>query len=320
MNRRNLAPFQHDAFDVRYSLKAKPLILCESSIYSPGYKIEKYRNFLFCSPESMSTSLEFVHSGRFCGQRPTRSLEKSNFSQTCSLLSQYLKEKGTFGDLNLEMKCYPEGNGMPETVRQTATTATTTMNLFPVTEKSGASTVSRNLNSMNLFPQQAGFASTVSKEQVPKKADSCVKKSEPETAQMTIFYGGQVFVFNDLPADKGKEIMLLASKAGSRDSNTFTSNMVQKPIESTNFMQSVIPTFGNNLIQECVQLLPQPIVTDLPIARKASLARFLEKRKDRITARAPYHTSNAAAAPPSKLAESKLWLGLAAQSPFSTTV
>ncbi|KAH7842678.1 hypothetical protein Vadar_007968 [Vaccinium darrowii] len=37
-------------------------------------------------------------------------------------------------------------------------------------------------------------------------------KAEPETAQMTIFYAGRVILFNDLSADKEKEVMLLASK------------------------------------------------------------------------------------------------------------
>lgn len=39
-------------------------------------------------------SSETMDSGRFSGQR-------SNFSHTCALLSQYLKEKGSFGDLSL---------------------------------------------------------------------------------------------------------------------------------------------------------------------------------------------------------------------------
>ena len=56
----------------------------------------------------MSSSSDFADSGRFSGQRVP---EKSNFSLTCSLLSQYIKEKGTFGDLSLGMTCSPEGNG-----------------------------------------------------------------------------------------------------------------------------------------------------------------------------------------------------------------
>lgn len=38
-------------------------------------------------------------------------------------------------------------------------------------------------------------------------------KSAVETAPMTIFYGGQVMVFNDFPADKAQEILALASKS-----------------------------------------------------------------------------------------------------------
>ncbi|XP_058215541.1 protein TIFY 10A [Rhododendron vialii] len=240
----------------------------------------------------MSSSSEIADSGRFAGQRPEKS---SNFSQTCSLLSQYLKEKGSFGDLGLGMS--------------TAATATT-MNLFPMAEKPGevstrnSPPMSRSFSSMDLFPLQSGF-------------DSSVKKSEPETAQMTIFYAGQVIVFNDLTADKAKEVMLLASKGSTHNSpSTFASTAVQKPNEQTNLIPTssspVVPNFGNNMMQECIQRAPQPIVSDLPIARKASLTRFLEKRKDRITAKAPYQTSNSKASPP-KPAESKSWLGLAAQ-------
>lgn len=37
--------------------------------------------------------------------------EKSSFSQTCSLLSQYLKEGGSFGDLSLGISSNIEANG-----------------------------------------------------------------------------------------------------------------------------------------------------------------------------------------------------------------
>lgn len=57
----------------------------------------------------MPSSSEFSESGRFAGQRAPE--KSTNFTQTCSLLSQYLKEKGTFGDLSLGMTRGPDANG-----------------------------------------------------------------------------------------------------------------------------------------------------------------------------------------------------------------
>ncbi|AQK41220.1 Protein TIFY 10B [Zea mays] len=48
----------------------------------------------------------------------------------------------------------------------------------------------------------------------------------------------------------------------------------------------------------------------MPIMRKASLHRFLEKRKDRLNANGPYQTSPSDAAPVKKEPESQAWLGL----------
>ncbi|KAL6974632.1 hypothetical protein U1Q18_028816 [Sarracenia purpurea var. burkii] len=266
----------------------------------------------------MSSSSEFVDSGRFSRQRQqARAPEKSSssFSQTCNLLSQYLKEKGTFVDLGLGMTTSFEAKG------------SSTMNLFPVAEKSGevpgisirnAASMSPNLTSMELFPLQSGFASNFSMEKLPKEVDSRVTKSGPETAQMTIFYAGQVIVFNDFPEDKAKEVMLLAGKGSPHNPATaFASTQLHKPVEPTRpTPTTVVPNFGNDVIQEPAQRPPQPYVSDLPIARKASLTRFLEKRKDRIIARAPYNTSNSdSTSSPPKPAESKPWLGLSAQSP-----
>ncbi|CAK9159229.1 unnamed protein product [Ilex paraguariensis] len=231
---------------------------------------------------------DIVNSGR-C--RSARATEKYNFSQKCSPLNQYLKENGTLGDLSLGLARNLEANGMAaEAFRQRAASTTNP--------------------TMNLFPQHAGFGSTVSKEELPKKADFSVDKSEAETAaQMTIFYGGQVIVFNDFPADKAQKIMLLASKS-SQDPDTFASNLVPKPAESINLIPST-PNVVPNLVQERVHGPAEPIVSDLPVARKVSLSRFLEKRKDRINARAPYPT-----AATSKSGESKSWMALAGQSPL----
>ncbi|XP_009597283.1 protein TIFY 10A [Nicotiana tomentosiformis] len=200
-------------------------------------------------------SSEMVDSGRFAAAVG----QKSHFSQTCNLLSQYLKEKkGSFGDLSLGIH----------------RAGTTTMDLLPMIEKSGESNPQK---SMYLFPQTEA-------------------KSEPEKAQMTIFYGGQVIVFNDFPADKAKEIMLMASCTKGNNNST---TQIQKTAESAS------------------DLVPQPIISgDLPIARRASLTRFLEKRKDRLTAKAPYQLSN-----PNKqvaVSENKAWLELGAQFPVKT--
>ncbi|VAI84867.1 unnamed protein product [Triticum turgidum subsp. durum] len=70
----------------------------------------------------------------------------------------------------------------------------------------------------------------------------------PANAQMTIFYGGQVLVLDEVPDDRAAELLRVAAAAGT--------------------------TRGDG---------------DLPMARKASLQRFMEKRKGRLAARAvPY--------------------------------
>lgn len=273
----------------------------------------------------MSISSEHSESGTFAGGRspPARPLEKSTFSHTCSLLSQYLKEKkGSFGDLNLGIPPAADATGAPGMSRHAATT----MNLFPVCE--GGSAEARNVKFMDLFPQQAGFGST--KEDVSKMNNSSSIKKEPETAQMTIFYAGQVIVLNDFPAEKAKEVMLAASKGSSlsqhaaaapnlaKSKPAFAPNYAKSPVESGGVVSSSpvpVPSLGANAIQEHGGRLAEPLACDLPIARRASLHRFLEKRKDRLTAKAPYVTASpgSAAAPPPKPAETKPWLGLAAQ-------
>lgn len=101
--------------------------------------------------------------------------------------------------------------------------------------------------------------------------------AEPEKAQMTIFYGGQVFVFNDFPADKAKEVMLLASKGSSQSHNTpfasnpatnnqpaFTPNLTRNSVESSTSIATsssgvVPPNFGNKVISEHAQPSPPPL-------------------------------------------------------------
>ncbi|CAA0818697.1 Protein TIFY 10A [Striga hermonthica] len=140
-------------------------------------------------------SAEIVDSRRLSSGR-------SNFSQMCTLLSQYLKKNGSFGDLQLGLTQSPENKVSP----------VETMNLFPMIGKSGSGDLEAPPAS---FHQGAPAAAAAGRDETLKK-----------------------------------------------------------------------PNF-----------------------RKNSLARFLEKRKDRITANAPYPASKPEA--PSKLAAASSEPGLA---------
>ncbi|KAG4959237.1 hypothetical protein AAZX31_13G094800 [Glycine max] len=239
----------------------------------------------------MSSSSEYLV---FSGHHPANSpAEKSTFSQTCSLLSQYIKEKGTFGDLTLGMTCTAETNGSPETSCHSATT----MELFPTIITQRNPTTVDFLSPQTAYPHHS---------EVPIMVKSSAFKSmekEPKAAQLTIFYAGQVVVFDDFPAEKLEEITSLAGKGISQSQNT-------SAYAHTHNQQVNHPSFVPNISPQAPS---RPLVCDLPIARKASLHRFLSKRKDRIAAKAPYQINNPNSAS-SKPAESMSWLGLGAQS------
>ncbi|WVZ65085.1 hypothetical protein U9M48_014506 [Paspalum notatum var. saurae] len=103
-----------------------------------------------------------------------------------------------------------------------------------------------------------------------------------ETRQLTIFYAGKVVVFDKFPSTKVQDLLQIANAGGDA---------------------AEAPAAPNSL-------------PDMPIARRNSLHRFLAKRKDRITAKAPYqvvNNSSVGVEAPKQTAgveKPKPWLGL----------
>ncbi|KAJ7526674.1 hypothetical protein O6H91_16G018100 [Diphasiastrum complanatum] len=152
-----------------------------------------------------------------------------------------------------------------------------------------------------------------------KAASQRLKATETSTAQLTIFYAGAVHIYNDVPKDKAKAIMLLAESA-----NAGSSHNTHQSMETRFGTQSHISNPSQSLLQHCssssapdtapqnvhdagkpvssvgktLNGLSQPALqpagnvsyTALPQARRMSLQRFLQKRTERSRDTSPYVT------------------------------
>ncbi|KAL1551783.1 protein TIFY 10b-like [Salvia divinorum] len=234
-------------------------------------------------------------------QRKGKTLETSNFAQTCNLLSQYMKQKGTLRDLNLEI------GGKVESLETLVKPGSSLAATKPASTDSPAN-CGKSAHTAAEIPIAAV-------EEASDKASSC---KDPKIAQLTIFYSGKVLVFDDFPAEKVRDVVHVAKKSGSKMSYGITAASVAAPERpnpaaatsspreglpprpqagkqhvgiSSNTCKARVSEAGPSSSGAEEELSPasEGGGSDLPIARRSSLHRFLEKRKDRSALRGPYH-------------------------------
>ncbi|KFK26308.1 hypothetical protein AALP_AA8G230800 [Arabis alpina] len=114
--------------------------------------------------------------------------------------------------------------------------------------------------------------------------------------QFTIFFGGNVSVFEGISAEKIQEIFGIAAAAAKSIETKNSKNI--SPVTSPALNRA--PSFSSTSTAAspaAQSFTMQPMsfcrsAADLPIARRHSLQRFLEKRRDRLVNKNPYPASD----------------------------
>ncbi|KAG5008930.1 hypothetical protein JHK87_017445 [Glycine soja] len=235
----------------------------------------------------MSSFPNTVAEGRRSGKAP----EKSTFSLTCSLLSQFLKEKRASADSTLGIGGKMEPKGISRKfvkllVTRIADGGVVCLDLeIPANTKALLGSLQNSDGALKLSASAMEF--------LPQLVQNpCIKKSRspgPESPQLTIFYAGKMLVFDAFPPEKATEVMEMATKLASNNSGTEESPP-SLPVTTEKLAVSKMPQ--TNTSSETPKPGNQGVGSDMRYPRRASLLKFLEKRKERVNARGPYQMNN----------------------------
>nr|XP_043617329.1 protein TIFY 10B-like [Erigeron canadensis] len=244
--------------------------------------------------------------------------EKSKFAETCNRLSLFLKEKGNLRDISSEINAKFAAADAPKGVSELNPATTTVdflsnMNMFGEEEKNNVPEYVILDSSDSIATSSAG----ATLQHINSRSNSNSKTTTG--GQMSIFYKGKVMVVDDVPEDRARYVMLVAKNAGvphplPHDNNKSSVDELllmaaASPSKYSQQQQQKKKDGDDVVLEEMINKSSSSAAaaaaadSDLPIARRASLNKFLAKRKDRATVRAannyaPYHHQMSPSAAP----------------------